>query len=106
MSFPRPKRRSALLVSTPLLFLLLLGLAFCLSRPATKASAGSQHAGPRVASRTTPAAARARSSSLIFNATLGNYTDTIVQLGANTVIVPDAAPIETNEITITASSGF
>jgi hypothetical protein len=61
-------------------------MAFCLARVAT--------------------GARARSSNLIFNATLGNYTDTNVQLGANTVITPDAAPLDTTNITVSTSTNF
>ncbi|MFL6284075.1 MAG: FG-GAP repeat domain-containing protein, partial [Pyrinomonadaceae bacterium] len=86
MSVPRPHRRVSLLLSTPLLFLLLAGLAFSLARVAT--------------------GAHARGSNLIFNATLGNYTDTTVQLDANTVVKPDAAPLDTTNLTVSTSTNF
>src|SRR4051812_32322285 len=86
MSVPRPHRRIPLLLSTPLLFLLIAGLAFSLARVATGTGA--------------------RGSNLFFNATLGNYTDTNVQLGANTVVTPDAAPLDTTNITVSTSTDF
>jgi hypothetical protein len=86
MSVPRPHRRIPLRLSTPLLFLLIAGLAFSLARVATGTGA--------------------RGSNLFFNATLGNYTDTNVQLGANTVVTPDAAPLDTTNITVSTSTDF
>jgi hypothetical protein len=39
-------------------------------------------------------------------ATLGNYANTTVQLGANTTITPDAAPTNTVSLTVSSSTNF
>ena len=40
------------------------------------------------------------------NATLGNYPNTTVQLGANTTVTPDAAPTNTVSINVSTSTSF
>ena len=40
------------------------------------------------------------------NATLGNYPNTTVQLGANTTVTPDAAPTNTVSINVSTSTNF
>jgi hypothetical protein len=40
------------------------------------------------------------------NATLGNYPNTTVQLGANTTVTPDAAPSNTVKINVSTSTNF
>jgi hypothetical protein len=80
---------------------LLTGLALCISRVAPGARASSHKS-----ARTSTASTRARSSSLIFNATLGNYSDTSVQLGGNAKVIPDAAPLDTTSINVTTSTNF
>jgi hypothetical protein len=107
MSVPRPHRRVSLLLSSTLVFTLLTGLLFCLSRVAPGAHAGSPSVvGPHESARAKFTAARTRSSNLILNATLGNYADTNVQLGADAKVIPDAAPLETTSINVSTSTNF
>ena len=40
------------------------------------------------------------------NATLGNYPNTAVQLGANATVTPDAAPTNTTSINVSTSTNF
>ena len=101
MVVPRPHRRVSLLISLALLFLFATGLALCLPRVAPGALARSHKS-----TSTQPAATRARSSNLIFTATLGNYADTSVQLGGNTKVIPDATPLDTTSINVSTSTLF
>ncbi|HEV7892871.1 MAG TPA: FG-GAP-like repeat-containing protein [Pyrinomonadaceae bacterium] len=84
MSVPRPQRRATLLLYPALLFLLLTGLALCLPRLLPGA----------------------RASNAVLNATLGNYGDTIVELGKNAVVKPDAAPLDATSINVSTSTLF
>src|SRR5215207_2353638 len=84
MSVPRPNRRAPLLLYPALLLLLLTGLALCLPRLAPGA----------------------RASNAALNATLGNYTDTSVGLGANTSVMPDSAPVDATSINVSTSPLF
>src|ERR1044072_5626826 len=84
MLVPRPKRRVPLLLYPAVLFLLLAGLALCLA----------------------PATPGARAARLRFNATLGNYTDTIVEVGKNISVEPDAAPSDVTSISVSTSPLF
>jgi hypothetical protein len=94
-------------LSSALVFLSLTGLLFCLSRVAPGAHAGSPSVvGPHESARAKLTAARTRSSNLILNATLGNYIDTNVQLGADAKVIPDAAPLETTSINVSTSTNF
>lgn len=49
---------------------------------------------------------RAISSATAFAPTLGNYSDTTVQLGANATITPDAAPVGATSINVSTSIKF
>lgn len=84
MSVPRPKRRATILLYPALLSLLLTGLALCLPRLSTGA----------------------RASNAALNATLGNYADAIVELGKNTAVTPDAAPLDVTSINVSTSTLF
>src|ERR1700754_1447108 len=84
MSVPRPKRRATILLYPALLSLLLTGLALCLPRLAPGA----------------------RASNAVFNATLGNYADTSIELGKNTAVAPDAAPVDATSINVSTSTLF
>jgi hypothetical protein len=106
MSAPRPHRRVSLLLSAALVFLLPTGLLFCLSRVAPGAHAGSPSRNSHESTRARLTAARTRSSNLILNATLGNYIDTNVLLGADAKVIPDAAPFETTSINVSTTTGF
>jgi hypothetical protein len=78
----------------------------CLSRVAPGAHADSPSGVSHATARATLTTARPRSSNFIFNTTLGNYADTSVQLGANTLVAPDAAPLDTMSINVSTSTNF
>ncbi|HKG14395.1 MAG TPA: FG-GAP-like repeat-containing protein, partial [Pyrinomonadaceae bacterium] len=84
MSVPRPQRRAPLLLYPALLSLFLTGLALCLPRLAPGA----------------------RASNFRLVATLGNYTDTFVESGANTLVTPDAAPVDATSINVSTNPLF
>src|ERR1044071_4844536 len=104
MAVPRPKRRAPLLVSAALILLSLTTAALVLPRvqPSARASNPDARASNDAAHTSNNSAfasngyARARSSNLVFSATLGGYPDSLAQLGGNSKITPSAAPTETN----------